>query len=74
MTSEIDRTDTKLKHVDIAQCWLKESVQLGHLSVKYLPTAQMIVDGLTKFFPPRENHALFVKQLDLVDARIEGAE
>jgi hypothetical protein len=48
LISKILKTETKLRHVDIAQCWLRQSVQSDYLSVNYLPTAKMIADGLTK--------------------------
>jgi hypothetical protein len=68
LTSEIARTDTKLRHIDIAQCWLRQSVQNGQLMVDYLPTNRMISDGLTKLLSPQK-HGEFVKQLGLVNAK-----
>jgi hypothetical protein len=68
LTSEIAKIDTKLRHIDIAQCWLRESVQKGILNVAYLPTAQMIADGMTKLLPPQK-HKEFIKQLGLVDTK-----
>ena len=52
LTSEMGKTDTKLRHIDIAQCWLTQSVQRGELCVDYVPTNQMVADGLTKILPP----------------------
>jgi hypothetical protein len=68
LTSEIPKVDTKLRHVDVAQCWLRECVQRGILKVDYLPTAKMTADGLTKMLPPQK-HKEFVKQLGLVDTQ-----
>ena len=61
------KTDTKLRHIDVAQCWLRQSVQRGELCVDYVPTNQMVADGLTKVLPPQK-HQHFVKLLGLVDA------
>jgi hypothetical protein len=68
MKSEIARIDTKLRHIDVAQCWLREMVQNGHLHVEYLPTAKMVADGLTKLLPPQK-HKEFVRHLGLVDVQ-----
>ncbi len=68
LTSEIAKVDTKLRHVDIAQCWLRQSVQRGLIDVGYLPTAHMMADGMTKLLPPQK-HQHFVKQLGLVDVK-----
>ena len=66
MTFEIPRVETKLRHIDIAQCWLRQEVKNGHIHVGFVPTARMIADGLTKLLPPQK-HAIFIKQLGLVD-------
>lgn len=68
LTSEVARVDTKLRHVDIEQCWLRQAVQNGDLKVAYLPTAEMIADGMTKILPPQKHHH-FLKQLGLVDVQ-----
>jgi hypothetical protein len=46
--SKIFKTETKLRHVDIAQCWLEQSVQKNYFSVNYLSIAKMITNELTK--------------------------
>ena len=70
MTSEIARTETKLRHVDIAQCWLRQEVQAGRINVDYIHTSQMVADGLTKLLPP-QRHRLFIEQLGLKDLEEE---
>jgi hypothetical protein len=67
LISEILKTETKLRHVDIAQCWLRQSVQSGYLSVDYLSIAKMVADGLTKVLSSQK-HREFINQLGLVDA------
>ena len=68
LTSEIDKTTTKLRHVDVAQCWLRQMVQTGWIMVDYLPTAKMVVDGLTKLLS-LQKHQIFIQQLGLVNMK-----
>ncbi len=46
--SKILKTETKLRHVDIAQCWLRQSIQSDYFSINYLFIAKMITNELTK--------------------------
>ncbi len=64
--SKILKTETKLRHVDIAQCWLKQSVQSDYFSMKYLSIAKMIANELTKILSSQK-HREFINQLRLVD-------
>jgi hypothetical protein len=57
---------TKLKHVDILHHWLREQVQAKKITVSWVPTNQMVADGLTKALP-RQKQQNFVNQLGLVD-------
>jgi hypothetical protein len=68
MKSEIARIDTKLRHIDVAQCWLKEMIQNGHLHVEYLFTIKMMADDLTKLLPPQK-HKEFVRHLGLMNVQ-----
>lgn len=77
LNSDIPRLETRLRHVDISQCWLRQEVQLGHINVDYIPTARMVADGLTKVLPPQK-HLVFIEQLGLKDLnqeimRLKGA-
>ena len=65
-TKETVKLETRLRHVDIHQHWLRQEVQHGTISIKWLPTAQMPADGLTKALPAQK-HATFLRQLNLVD-------
>ncbi len=65
--SKIFKTETKLRHVDIAQCWLKQSIQSDYFSVNYLSIAKMIANELTKILSSQK-HREFINQLKLVDA------
>jgi hypothetical protein len=66
--SKILKIQTKLQHVDIAQCWLKQSVQSDYLSMKYLFIAKMITNELTKILSSQKHHE-FINQLRLVDVK-----
>jgi hypothetical protein len=68
MKSEIVRIDTKLRHIDVAQCWLREMIQNDHLHVEYLLTAKMMTDDLTKLLS-LQKHKEFVRHLDLMDVQ-----
>ncbi len=65
--SEILKIETKLRHVDIAQCWLKQSIQSDYFSMNYLSIAKMITNELTKILSSQK-HREFINQLRLVDA------
>jgi hypothetical protein len=58
--------DTKLRHVDIHQHWLRQEVQAGRIALQWIATAAMSADGLTKPMTAQKQ-ASFVKQLNLVD-------
>ncbi len=64
--SKILKTESKLRHVDIAQCWLRQLVQSEYLSVNYLSIAKMIANELTKILSSQK-HREFINQLRLVD-------
>jgi hypothetical protein len=66
LKKDLLKLDTKLRHVDIHQHWLRQEVQAGRIDIKWMPTAEMPADGLTKQLP-RQKHEEFVRQLNLVD-------
>ena len=66
LTRENLRLDTKLRHIDVHQHWLRQEVRHGHITLKWTPSAQMLADGFTKALPT-QRHRLFVKSLGLVD-------
>ena len=69
LTKEAPKLDTALKHVDIHQNWLRQEVQLGHIDVEWIKTADMVADGFTKILPPSK-HAEFINQLSLRDINL----
>ena len=70
LNSEIPRLETRLRHVDISQCWLRQEVQLGHIDVDYIPTSRMVADGLTKVLSPQK-HLTFIQMLGMKDLKQE---
>jgi hypothetical protein len=60
------KLNTKLRHIDIHQHWLRQEVQQQHIRLQWTPTAEMIADGLTKPLPP-QRFKLFRNQLHLTD-------
>lgn len=61
-----DKLQTKLKHVRIHQLWVRQEVQQNRLLITWLPTKDMLADGLTKILP-RQLHKSFIKHLGLVN-------
>jgi len=68
ITKTEDRLNTKLRHVDTHQLWLRQEVEDGNLQVSWMATNQMPADGLTKSLT-RQKHSSFVEQLGLTDIR-----
>jgi hypothetical protein len=66
LKKEAPKLNTKLKHVDIHQNWLRQEVQARNIKIDWVPTADMVADGFTKELSPQK-HANFVRQLNLVD-------
>ena len=66
LNAEFAKLFTKLRHVDVHCHWLRQEVQRQALRVDWVPTSEMIADGLTKALP-RQRFERFVDQLGLVD-------
>ena len=71
LQKETPKLATKLKHIDIHQCWLRQEVQSGNIEVKWIETTKMIADGFTKALPAQK-HRVFVEQMNLVDVNVEN--
>ncbi len=52
---KILKTETKLRHVDIAQCWLRQSIQSDCFLVNHLFIAKMITNELTKILSSQKH-------------------
>lgn len=66
LTSDRPHLNSRLKHINIQQLWLRQICQSKAIAFKWVPTDQMIADGLTKALPA-QRHQQFVKQLNLKD-------
>jgi hypothetical protein len=66
VTDDIARLQTRLRHVDIHNHWLRQEVSRQQIMVEYTPSGQMIADGLTKALP-RETFEQFVRHIGLRD-------
>jgi hypothetical protein len=66
MQNASPRLNTKLCHVDIHQCWLRQQVQSQVIDIEWVPTNEMHVDGFTKLLGPQA-HQRFVQQLGMMD-------
>lgn len=58
------KINTKMRHVDVQQCWLRERHQSGDIAVDWIDSANMPADGFTKLLPINR-HIAFLKQLKL---------
>lgn len=68
LTKNGPQLNTKLRHVDIHQHWLRQEVQKGSIVIKWVPTTDMTADGLTKALS-RQKHESFIRQLNLIDIK-----
>ena len=72
LTNEHLRLQTKLRHVDIHCCWLRQEVQRNHISLTWTPTATLLADGFTKALTTGK-HQEFVRSIGLVDRSSQAA-
>ena len=68
MRAEVGKLNTKLKHVDIHNHWLRQEYQKGHITVEYVQSKSMIADGLTKALS-LDSHRRFLEQMKLIRIR-----
>ena len=66
LTQDGQKLETKLRHIDIHQLWLRQEVQAGRIRISWIPTSDMPADGFTKALS-RQRHERFIKQLNLID-------
>ncbi len=68
LISKIAKMNTKLRHVDIAQCWLRQSIQQEKIDVEYLSTAHMMTDEMIKLLLS-QRHKQFIQQWELMNVK-----
>ena len=66
VNKDITRLQTRLRHVDIHNHWLRQEAQAKRICIDYVPSGDMLADGLTK---PVINTSFdrFIQQLGLID-------
>ena len=70
LTQDGQKLDTKLRHIDIHQHWLRQEVQAGRIRINWIATSDMPADGFTKALS-RQRHEKFIQQLNLVDISLQ---
>lgn len=55
----------RTKHIDIQHHYIRDEVASGRIDLQYVPTSEMIADGMTKAITYAKFH-LFVKQLHMI--------
>jgi vacuolar-type H+-ATPase catalytic subunit A/Vma1 len=68
LISKIAKVDTKLRYVDVTQCWLREFLQRDILKMNYLLITKMTTDEMMKILSSQK-HKKFIKQLNLVNIK-----
>lgn len=68
LVDESMKLQTKLRHVDIHSHWLRQEVQRRSINIRWIPTKEMIADGLTKALSSAK-HEAFVEMTGLEDQR-----
>lgn len=68
INADVAVLQTKLRHVDIHNHWLRQEALADRIAVRHTPTTDMIADGLTKALPAQQFEK-FVKQVGLVDIK-----
>src|SRR5436853_7900760 len=66
VNDKIAQLQTKLRHVDIHNHWLRQEVKDQRITVKYISTKKMIANGLTKALSRTEFNE-FLQQVSLTD-------
>ena len=60
---------TKFRNVDIISHWLRQKVQHSSIRICWLPTNEMVADGLTKALPIAKKHKSFVRMTGIEDQK-----
>ncbi len=60
------KLNTKLRHVDIHNHWLRQERNSGQIHTQWVPTAKMAADGLIKSLPVQK-HQVFIRLMGMDD-------
>lgn len=64
ITGDSYKLHTRMRHVDVQQCWMREKYQNKEIRVEWVGTNEIQVDGFTKILP-QNKHYQYVEQLRL---------
>jgi hypothetical protein len=70
LTHDSQKLDTKLRHINIHQYWLRQEVQAGRIRINWIPTSERPANGFTKALS-RQRHEKFIQQLNLIDISLQ---
>ena len=70
VTEETSQLQTKLRHIDIHNHWLRQEVQSGTITVQYIASSEMLADGFTKALPTAK-WSSFLQQLGMEDIKVK---
>lgn len=68
IVAEAAKLSTKLRHIDIHRHWLRQEYAQNRVNITWVPTRDMIADGLTKALG-KEKHQVFINAMNLEDIR-----
>ena len=68
LISKILRIETKLRHINIAQYWLRQEVEKSQLMIEYIFTVQMTADDFIKMLI-FQKHKVFIQHLKLMNLK-----
>jgi hypothetical protein len=71
INEEVSRLQTKLRHVDIHNHWLRQEVSRRSIRVVYVQSDDMLADGFTKALPANK-WAQFLSQIGLAERMKSG--
>ncbi len=60
---------TKLRHVDIDSHWLRQEVQSGSIHIRWVPTKEMVTNGLIKTLSSAQKNNSFVRMTGIEDQK-----
>lgn len=68
LVNESMKLQTKLWHIDIHSHWLRQEVQCKSIHIRWVPTKEIVVDGLTKLLSSTK-HKIFIGMTGIEDQR-----
>ncbi|KAF4413571.1 Retrovirus-related Pol polyprotein from transposon TNT [Colletotrichum fructicola Nara gc5] len=75
LTMENPQQNSRLRHININNLWLRQELQIGVIKYHWIKTNEIVADGTTKTLPPQKQ-SLYIAQLRMTDVQsyIETAD